>query len=79
MTLSGNVHEGDWVVSVETSVMPDGRYASAIHLTHSSSEGSFDRSFQHSRTFITEREAVLEGLREGMTWIELKRSGTLRV
>lgn len=78
MTISGNVSEADWSVSTEVSETTGG-YGSRIHVSHRTPEGVFTHQFKHSRTFATEREAVLEGLREGMVWIELKQAKTIHV
>ncbi|WEY40716.1 MULTISPECIES: UDP-glucose 4-epimerase [Paraburkholderia] len=48
-------------------------YVCEICVTHErAGDKLFEHRFRHARTFASEREAVLEGLREGMTWIELK-------
>lgn len=84
MTILGNVHEGHWSVAVETAPAPGGApgahgadgshgYVCEICVTHErAGDKLFEHRFRHARTFASEREAVLEGLREGMTWIELK-------
>jgi hypothetical protein len=79
MTLSANVHDGTWSVSVQTEAAPDGGYDSAIRVSHASPDGDFEHSFHHAQIFGTEREAVLEGLREGMAWIALKTTKTIAV
>jgi hypothetical protein len=79
MTLTGNAHEAEWSVDVVTSAAEAGGYRSDIHVSHESAHGAFAHDFQHSSVFATQREALLEGLREGMTWIELKTSGALHV
>jgi hypothetical protein len=79
MTLSANVQQGTWSVSVQTEPAPQGGFQSTIHVKHSSPEGDFERTFHHARVFAVEREAVLEGLREGMTWIALKTTRTIGV
>ncbi|ALV58662.1 MULTISPECIES: hypothetical protein [Burkholderia] len=62
MILSGEVHETDWSVASEAvTAEPDGfRYR--IHVTLESPDGA------------CEREAVIDGLRVGMTWIEMKKA-----
>jgi hypothetical protein len=35
------------------------------------------REFTHDRTFGTPQEAVLEGLKEGMSWVDLTTSNTI--
>jgi hypothetical protein len=79
MTLSGNVQEGAWSVDVQTEAVDEGRYQSTIHVKHWTPEGQFEHTFRHGKTFSAEREAVLEGLREGMTWIELKMAHTIKM
>jgi hypothetical protein len=78
MTLSGNVQEGAWSVNVQTEPAEDGGYRSRIHVRHSSPEGDFEHAFQ-GKKFNTERDAVLDGLREGMTWIGLKMARTIKM
>ncbi|MFC0397317.1 UDP-glucose 4-epimerase [Paraburkholderia rhizosphaerae] len=78
MTLAGNAHETEWSVDVTTFAAEQG-YRSNIRVSHQSASGAFAHDFQHSGIFATEREALLEGLREGMTWVELKLSGALHV
>ncbi len=79
MTLSGNVQEKAWSVNVQTEPVEDGGYRSTIQVQHSSPEGDFERTFLQGKKFGTERDAVLDALREGMTWIELKMARTIRV
>jgi hypothetical protein len=79
MTLSGNVQEAEWSVNVQTEPVEDGGYRSTIQVRHSSPEGDFEHTFQHGNKFSTERDAVLDGLREGMTWIGLKMARTIKV
>ncbi|MBB5467602.1 hypothetical protein HDG32_003725 [Paraburkholderia sp. CI2] len=79
MAISANAQEGTWSVSVETREAQEGGFLSTIHVKHVSPEGDFERTFHQSRVFAVEREAVLEGLREGMTWIALKTTRTIGV
>ncbi|MGF6970023.1 hypothetical protein OKW43_007118 [Paraburkholderia sp. WC7.3g] len=79
MTLSANAQEGSWSVSVETQEAQEGGFQATIHVRHASPDGDFERTFHQSRVFAVEREAVLEGLREGMTWIALKTTRTIGV
>ncbi|SDI34554.1 UDP-glucose 4-epimerase [Paraburkholderia phenazinium] len=78
MTISGNVSEADWSVSTEVYEAAGG-FDCRIRVSHRTPKGVFAHEFKHSRVFATEREAVLEGLREGMVWIELKRANTIHV
>ncbi|MBN3752235.1 hypothetical protein G3N95_04740 [Paraburkholderia sp. Tr-20389] len=79
MTLSGNVQEGEWSVNVQTEEAEDGGYRSTIHVRHWSPDGDFERTFRQGKKCSTERDAVLEGLREGMMWIGLKMARTIKV
>ncbi|CAN0626317.1 conserved protein of unknown function [Burkholderia multivorans] len=74
MTLSGNVREGEWTVEVETLPVEGGGFRCRVQVEHGGPHGHFGHAFEHSQTYWTEREAVLEGLRAGMMWIELKMS-----
>lgn len=80
MTLKGNISEGHWDVVVETTPASGGGYRCTVHVTHERpGHDVFKHTFTHHRTFSSERDAVLEGLREGMTWIELKRTNAFDV
>ncbi|SEK10882.1 hypothetical protein [Paraburkholderia diazotrophica] len=79
MTLSGNVHQQTWSVNVQTEAVGEGGFRPTINVRHSSPHGDFKHTFRHGGIFSTEREAVLAGLREGMTWIELKMARTISV
>jgi hypothetical protein len=78
MALSGNVSDGNWSVSVETHRIAGG-FDCSIQLRHTTPEGVFTHAFTHSSIFPNEREAVLAGLSEGMSWVQLKMSKTLSV
>jgi predicted RNA binding protein with dsRBD fold (UPF0201 family) len=73
MSLQGEIRDGDWAIDVSTSARADGQHDCRIRVSQRCGEGSFDRQFLHDRIFPTAREAMLEGLREGMIWIELKK------
>ncbi|MBB5423438.1 hypothetical protein HDG40_001582 [Paraburkholderia sp. JPY158] len=79
MAISANAQQGTWSVSVHTEETQEGGFRATIHVKHVSPEGDFERTFQQSQVFAVEREAVLEGLREGMTWIALKTTRTIGV
>ncbi|WP_233837757.1 hypothetical protein [Paraburkholderia sp. ZP32-5] len=79
MTISANVQQGTWSVDVRTEAAPDGGFRATIHVAQGSPDGDFEHTFHHAKVFVTEREAVLEGLREGMTWIVLKSTKTIAV
>lgn len=73
MTLSGNVDAHDWTVSAEVEPVRGG-FGCLIRVAHSEADGKFEHAFRHFKVFPTEREAVLDGLHEGMLWIEGKVS-----
>ncbi|NRO96978.1 hypothetical protein GWC77_13715 [Paraburkholderia sp. NMBU_R16] len=81
MTVSGKVNEHDWSVSAD--VQPaSGGFVCTIHVDHvdhADPNGKFEHCFKHHRVFGTEREAVLEGLREGMIWIEQKMAHSIHL
>ncbi|WP_175885017.1 hypothetical protein [Burkholderia sp. BCC0044] len=79
MTLSGEVHDADWSVAIETSPAETGGYRCRIHVMLMSPDGTCERVFADSRLHDTEREAAIDGLRVGMTWVEMKKSNTFTV
>ncbi|KWO47898.1 UDP-glucose 4-epimerase [Burkholderia sp. MSMB1459WGS] len=79
MTLSGEVHEADWSVAIETVPAEAGGFRCRIHVALESPDGACERTFAHSRIHASEREAAIDGLRVGMTWIEMKKSNTFTV
>ncbi|MEZ2354648.1 UDP-glucose 4-epimerase [Caballeronia sp. RCC_10] len=79
MSLKGQVSNADWSVTCDTEQTPEG-IRCTVGVEHRNVEGGrFVHRFTHSRTFDTEREAVLAGLCEGMTWINLKVGKTISV
>jgi hypothetical protein len=79
MRLLGNVTGDGWSVTAETFAAATASYGCEVHVRHDGSDGDFKHSFRHWKTFSTEREAVLDGLHEGLVWIDLKQSGTIRL
>jgi hypothetical protein len=78
MALIGQVTGSDWTVS--TATLPaDGGFCCEVHVGHIGAGGEFEHRFRHAKVFANEREAVLDGLREGMVWIGLKRSETIHL
>jgi hypothetical protein len=73
MSLSGSVSESDWSVCADVRETSGG-FDCLIRVARSGPEHSFAHEFKQSRAFRSEREAVLEGLREGMVWIDLRMS-----
>lgn len=78
MTVSGKVSGRGWSVSAEVEPVSGG-FVCTIHVDHSDPKGKFEHKFKHFRVFETEREAVLEGLREGMVWIEQKMAHSIHL
>ncbi|RDU99354.1 hypothetical protein [Trinickia dinghuensis] len=78
MAVSGKVSGEDWSVSVEVVRVPDG-FVPAIHVIHNKPKGKFEHHFKHHKVSRTEREAVLEGLREGMGWIGQKMANIFSI
>jgi hypothetical protein len=76
MTISGELNETDWTVAIETVGVATGGYRCRVHVMIRSSDCKCEHVFPHHRVFATEREAALEGLRSGMTWVEMKKSDT---
>jgi hypothetical protein len=72
MTLKGTIDSGTWRVEAETSPAPQGGFCCLINVAHGSNEQHFKHAFPHHRIFEDEIAAVLEGLREGMVWVDLK-------
>lgn len=72
MTLNGTISADTWTVVAQTVPAPLGGYGCHIRVSHTPPEVQFTREFTHHSTFESETTAVLEGLREGMLWVELK-------
>jgi hypothetical protein len=72
MTLKGSIDSGIWRVQAETAPAPQGGYTCLITVAHGAQEQRFNHAFAHHRTFESETAAVLEGLREGVVWVDLK-------
>ncbi|MCA8276204.1 hypothetical protein LGN17_27355 [Burkholderia sp. AU30280] len=79
MSLSGEVHDTGWSVAIETVAAETGGYRCRIHVALMSQDGTCERTFSHSRTHASEREAAIDGLRAGMTWVEMRKSNTFTV
>ncbi len=78
MTVSGQVSEHDWAVSAEVKPV-EGGFGCTIHVDHRDPQGTFSHQFRHHKVFASEHEAVLEGLREGMIWIEGKMTHSIHL
>ncbi|SAK93855.1 hypothetical protein [Caballeronia ptereochthonis] len=79
MSLKGQVDDADWSVTCNTEQTPEGVVCSIGVEQRDVEGGRFVHRFRHARTFDDEREAVLAGLAEGMTWIRLRASRTIDV
>ncbi|WP_233870417.1 hypothetical protein [Paraburkholderia adhaesiva] len=72
MSLKGTINGATWTVIAETVPAPLGGYGCNIHVSYAPPEAEFTREFTHHSTFESETAAVIEGLREGALWVELK-------
>ena len=79
MTLKGTVNAGTWIVEATTVPAPQGGFVCHISILQSEPEQPFGHAFAHHRIFDTETAAVLDGLREGMLWIDLKSRNIFHV
>ncbi|CAM2175871.1 UDP-glucose 4-epimerase [Burkholderia latens] len=79
MTVSGELHDTDWSVAIETAAAETGGFRSRIHVVLESPGAVCDRTFCRSTVHATERDAALDALRIGMTWVEMKKSNTFTV
>ncbi|WP_158938049.1 UDP-glucose 4-epimerase [Burkholderia sp. S171] len=78
MALTGQVTGDGW--SVSTNSMPaDGGFCCEVYVAHGGAAGEFKHQFRHSKIFAREWETVLDGLREGVVWIGLKRAETIHL
>jgi hypothetical protein len=78
MALTGQVTGDDWSVSTN-SIPADGGFCCEVHVAHGGAAGEFKHQFRHSKIFTSECETVLDGLREGVVWIGLKRAETIHL
>lgn len=76
MTVSGKVSDNDWTVSARVDPVRGG-FTCEIEVEHGDETRRFAHHFKHHRVFETEREAVLDGLREGLVWIEQKMAHSI--
>ncbi|RQH05808.1 hypothetical protein [Paraburkholderia dinghuensis] len=72
MSLNGTISGAAWTVIAETVPAPQGGFGCRIHVSYAPPEAQFTREFTHHSTFENETTAILEGLREGVLWVELK-------
>jgi hypothetical protein len=79
MSLTGSIAGANWTVACNTERTQQGVECS-ISVEHRGVEGaSFMHRFRQTHSFDNEPEAVLAGLREGMTLIRLKAAHTIDV
>lgn len=77
--LKGQITSGKWIVCVDSCVTDTG-FGCKISVGLIEAPGAtFEHHFRHSKSFATDCEAVLAGLREGMAWIQLKQSETIHL
>lgn len=76
MDLCGKVDGDGWTVTAH-SKEKGVEFGCHIGMTAVTLRGALTREFAHDRTFRTAEEAVLEGLKEGMSWVDLTRSNTV--
>ncbi|MBB3258117.1 hypothetical protein F4827_002985 [Paraburkholderia bannensis] len=72
MTLNGHIDTTGWSVDAHTSPASEGGFSCEIVVSHEEAAQHATHTFTHHLTFETERDALLEGLREGMVWVDLK-------
>ncbi|WP_322047352.1 UDP-glucose 4-epimerase [Paraburkholderia sp. J67] len=72
MTLNGHIDATGWRVDARTSPAPAGGFSCEIVVSHDAAPQRATHTFTHHLTFRTERDALLEGLREGMVWVDLR-------
>lgn len=78
MTLSGSAQGPKWRVSAQTSPAPGG-FVCRVRVEHDGVRGAFSHEFVHATRYKVEREALLDGLRQGMLWIDHKVTRTFEM
>lgn len=79
MTVTGVVSSEFGTVEAETMLSAHGKYLCRIKVIQGAAEQGHSHSFSHHRIFDSERDAVLDGLHEGMVWLDLKLNHVFRV
>ncbi|SAK91435.1 UDP-glucose 4-epimerase [Caballeronia hypogeia] len=79
MPIKGQVDNEEWSVTCTTELTAQGIVCSIGVEQRSVEGGRFMHRFRHVGTFDNEREAVLAGLKEGMTWIRLRAAKTINL
>jgi hypothetical protein len=72
VTLNGHIDTTGWSVDAHTSPASEGVFSCEIVVSHGEAPQQATHAFTHHLTFESERDALLEGLREGMVWVDLK-------
>ncbi|MGC2966608.1 hypothetical protein [Paraburkholderia aspalathi] len=76
MNLSGRVDGDGW--SVTACARESGtEFGCLIGTSVAAPDGVVVRVFTHDRNFSTPQEAVLDGLKQGMSWVDLTTSNTI--
>lgn len=76
MDLSGKVDGGGWTVMACAHEI-GGEFGCLISTSVAAMDGAIEHEFTHDQTFSTPQQAVLEGLKEGMSWMGLTTSNTI--
>jgi hypothetical protein len=76
MELTGQIASNDWTVAAQSSRAGSG-YAGLVTIRMHGTEPPFERSFCRETLFLTQGEAVLAALKEGMILIELAMAKTI--
>lgn len=75
MTILGRITQDNWSVSVEAHRVSNG-FQPTIQVDLQNEIERFEHRFRHHKVFSSEQEAVLEGLREGVSWIRQKMANS---
>ncbi|MGP8437961.1 hypothetical protein ACT2FY_08205 [Paraburkholderia fungorum] len=76
MNVSGKVDGAGWTVTA-VARESGAEFGCLIGMSVAAPAGVVVREFAHDRTFSTPQEAVLDGLRAGMSWVGLTTSKTI--
>lgn len=76
MNLSGNVDGDGWIVTACARASGT-EFGCLIGTTVAGPDGVVVREFTHDQIFSTPQEAVLDGLKQGMSWVDLTTSNTI--
>lgn len=76
MNLSGKMDGDGWTVTACARASGT-EFGCLIGTSVVAPDGVIVREFSHDRTFSTPQEAVLDGLKQGMSWVGLTASNTI--